>query len=394
MNGKRFASRAGALLVALALVAAACGGDDSDDASSAGTRGEGSGTAAGGVECEGLALGFFGALTGANANLGINIQKGAQLAIDEFNEENPDCQVELKSFDSQGDPAQAPGLATEAINDDSIVGIIGPAFSGESAAANPLFDEAGLPIVTASATNPGLSQEGWAIFHRMLGNDNDQGPAAASYMTETLGAEKVFVVDDATEYGRGLAEAVKDALGDALGGEDTVQEGQTDFSATVTKITAAAPDAVFYSGYYAEAGPFAKQLKDAGVTATFVSGDGSKDPGFVEGAGAAAEGAILTCPCAPPDNFPEFYEAYEAKFGEQPQTYGAEAYDAATAFLLAIADGNTDRESILEFLGTLSAPGVTKTIEWDDSGEPTDKAVYAYKVEGGEIVAAQAEPIS
>ncbi len=394
MNGIRFARKGGALLLGLALVASACGGDD-DDASSATTAASGSATTAagGGVKCDDLSLAYFGALTGDNANLGINIKQGASLAIDQFNEKNPDCQIELKDFDSQGDPAQAPGLATAVINDKSIVGVVGPAFSGESKAADPLFEEAGLPIITASATGPALSTNGWKIFHRMLGNDNDQGPAAAKYITATMGAKKVFVVDDATEYGRGLADAVKEALGTAMSGSDTVQEKQTDFSATVTKIKAAAPDAVFYAGYYAEAGPLAKQLKDAGVTAKFVSGDGSKDPGFVTGAGAAAEGVVLTCPCAPPENFPDFYTAYKAEFNSDPQTYGAEAYDSATAFLLAIADGKTDRKSILEFLKTLSAPGVTKELAWDDTGEVKDKSVYAYIVKGGEIVPAQPEAI-
>ena len=125
--GKLFG--AGALLLSLSLFAAACG-DDSDSSSSAttgggaATTGGGAATTGGGGEaavgaakCDGVAIGFFGALTGDNANLGVNIEQGAELAVDQFNAANPDCQIEIKKFDSQGSPDQAPALAKQAIDD-------------------------------------------------------------------------------------------------------------------------------------------------------------------------------------------------------------------------------------------------------------------------------------
>lgn len=391
--------RLGAVALGLTLVAAACGDDDGDSgaadttAAAAETTAAAADTTAGGggegVTCDGLKLAFFGALTGDAANLGINIKKGAELKISEFNEANPNCQIELVELDSQGSPDQAPALAKSAIDDAGIVGIIGPAFSGESEAANPLFDEAGLPIITPSATRPTLSENGWKIFHRMLASDALQGPAAAKYISDTLGSTQVFVVDDASPYGLGIADIVRENLGDAVIGNDQVQQKQTDFAATVTKIKDSGADTVFFGGYYAEAGLLIKQLRDAGVEAQFVAGDGVKDPGFVEAAGAdAAEGAIVTCPCGPPEDFAEFFAAYEAKFGEAPQTYGAEAYDAATAFLDAIANGSVTREDILAALSTMDIPGVTKQIKWDEVGEVADTTVYAYVVEGGQIVGA------
>src|ERR1700709_2223369 len=143
-----------------------------------------------------------GASTGDAANLGQNIANGAKLAIDKYNEANASCKVTLVPFDSQGDPAQAPGLAKKAIDDKSVIGIVGPAFSGESKAADPLFNEAGLVTVTASATNPALADGGWKTFFRILGNDATQGPAAAKYIQSVLNAKKVVVVDDASEYGK------------------------------------------------------------------------------------------------------------------------------------------------------------------------------------------------
>ncbi len=165
----------GVPVVAAALALAACGGTTNDNTASGG----------GSKNCN-LKIGFFGALTGDAANLGQNIQNGAKLAIDQYNEKNADCKVTLVPFDSQGDPAQAPGLAKKAIDDKNVIGIVGPAFSGESKAADPLFNEAGLVTISASATNPALADNGWKTFFRVLGNDATQGPAAAKYIQTVL----------------------------------------------------------------------------------------------------------------------------------------------------------------------------------------------------------------
>lgn len=378
--------KTGAPLIAAALLLAACGGTTGGE-DNAGSGDSGSGSEAG--TCEGVALGFFGALTGPAANLGINIKNGAELAIDQHNEENPDCQVTLEEYDSQGDPNQATGLATQAVGDDSVVGIIGPAFSGESRTAGPIFAEGNLPTISASATNPGLAEEGWETFHRVLGNDATQGPAAASYISDVLGAASVFVIDDASEYGAGLADIVRGDLGDAVVGNDTIQTGQTDFSASITAIRDSGAEAVFFGGYYAEAGLLVSQMREAGVDATFVVADGVKDPGFIEAAGDAAEGTVITCPCLPPEEEQEFFSAFEEAYGTPPATYSAEAYDAANVFLDGITEGNTDRESLNEWINDYDAEGITKNISFDENGEPAEVSVWAYVVENGEIVADQ-----
>ncbi|OLP71935.1 hypothetical protein BJM39_31505, partial [Salmonella enterica subsp. enterica serovar Javiana] len=250
------------------------------------------------------------------------------------------CKASLTSFDSQGDPAIAPGLAQKAVTDKKLVGIVGPAFSGESKAADPIFDKAGLNIITASATNPALSENGWKTFHRILGNDATQGPAAAKYIKDVLKAQKVFVSDDTSEYGKGLADIVKNDLGSAVAGSDeTAADGkQDDFSPTVTKAKASGATVFFYGGYYSNASKLVKQLKSGGFTGTFVAADGVKDDGFIKGAGAAAEGAILTCPCLPPDKAADFAAAYKKAYNSDPATYSAEAYDAANVF--HAGDGN------------------------------------------------------
>lgn len=364
----------GVPVVAAALALSACGGTTSSGDKSAG-----------GKACD-LKIGFFGALTGDAANLGINIKNGAELAVNQYNEKNADCKVTLVTFDSQGDPSIAPGLAQKAVTDKKLVGIVGPAFSGESKAADPIFEKAGLNLISASATNPALSENGWKTFHRILGNDATQGPAAAKYMKDILKVEKAFVIDDSSEYGKGLADIVRKDLGAMVVGSDAIQQKQTDFSGTVTKVTASKAPAVFFGGYYAEAALLVKQLRAAGYTGTFVAADGVKDDGFIKAAGAAAEGAIVTCPCLPPDQAPEFATAFKKAYNSDPATYSAEAYDAANVFLAAIAAGKSASADMTAFIGSYDQKGVTKQVKFDAKGEPANVSVWAYKVTGGKIV--------
>jgi branched-chain amino acid transport system substrate-binding protein len=249
----------------------------------------------------------------------------------------------------------------------------------------PKFEEAGLPMITPGATNAALSTNGWTTFHRILANDDKQGPGIAKLMVGA-GFTKIGVVDDASEYGKGLGDTVRKELGANKVADDTIDPKASDFSAAVNKMKGAGVDAVFYSGYYAEAAKFVKQMRDAGLEAVFVSGDGSLDPKFVENAGAAAEGALLTATGAPSDVNPDFAAKFQAKFNTPPKLYSPEAYDCAKVFLAAIAAGNVTRESIAAFIDAYDQPGITKQIKFTPEGEPAGDAVYSYKVEGGKIV--------
>jgi branched-chain amino acid transport system substrate-binding protein len=378
----RFAVIAAAALFGLS----ACGGTTNDSSSgSGGNSGGGSSSAA--PACD-LKIGFLGALTGPAAGLGVNIEKGAQLAIDQYNEANASCKVQFVKYDSQGDATQAGPLARKAVSDPKVIGLIGPAFSGESTAVDPTFAQGGLPTITASATATDLSTHHWPTFFRNLGNDSTQGPAAAAYITDTLKAKKVFVMDDATPYGKGLANTVKAKVGSAVVGTDEVQTGQTDFSASVTKVTASGADTLFYGGYYPEAGPLIKQLRNASWKGTMVVGDGVKDPGYVKAAGkAAAEGTVMTCPCLPAALAPKaFFTDYKAKFKVDPGTYGPEAYDAANVFLNGIKSGIKTRPDMLNYVKNYNGKGISKQVSFTSTGETKDIHIYAYKVKNGQIV--------
>lgn len=366
-SSKRWQALALTSVAALAL--GACGTTNDDSGSDASSGSDGASPLCG------KSIAFLGALTGDAGALGQNMVGGIQLALDEYNKDNADCKIELKQFDSQGSPDTAPGLATQIVNDDDIFGLVGPGFSGESLATGKTFFEAGLPSISPSATNVTITDQGWTTWHRVIGNDDAQGTADATYLTETAGASKVYVVDDGQDYSKGLAGKVSEVLGDAQAGSDQISVGQTDMSAVVTSVKAADADAVFYGGYYTEAGLLAKALRQGGWKGTFMSGDGSEDPAFVDVAGpAAAEGAILSAPAAPAP----------ADFGATG-LYATQAYDATNIFLAALQDGAETGEEINDFIGSYNEDGVSGPISFDDKGDIESSSIYAYFVKDGEL---------
>ena len=332
-------------------------------------------------------LAYAGAQTGPNAQLGVNIFNGIQLAIDQHNKANPGCQVQFKKFDTEGDPNKATGPVTQLVSEPDILGVIGLPFSGESKATGNIFEQKGLVHITPSATNPGLTGNGWTTFFRGLGNDAVQGPAAAKFLTGKLGAKKVYLVQDDSDYGIGLGTSTSAGLGSALAGTEKVTTGQKDFSAVISKIMNAKADAVFYSGYYAEGAPFDQQLVGKGFTGTFVAPDGVKDDQFIKQAGDASNNAYFTCPCLPGELIPEFASAYkDVSKGAEPGTYSIEGYDAATVLLSGIDAGKQSRADLLSWVKAYDKDGFSKHYKWDAKGELQAPTVYGYKVENGKIV--------
>nr|WP_205267598.1 branched-chain amino acid ABC transporter substrate-binding protein [Mycolicibacterium sphagni] len=333
------------------------------------------------ASCPPVSIAMAGALNGPDAALGINIKYGVQLAIDKHNAANPGCQVQLKPFDTEGDPQKATAIAPQIVDDAFTIGLVGPAFSGETKATGAVFDQAGLVAATASATNVTLSEQGWKTFFRGLANDGVQGPSVANYLKNTLGQKKVCVVDDSTDYGTGLAQAVRETLGPVAVSacNISVKKGDKDFSAAVTQVKGQSPDSVFYSGYYAEAAPFVQQLRDGGYTGKFVSADGTKDPEFVKAAGQASKDAILSCPCGPATG--SFADEYTKKFGQAPGTYSTEGYDLGTVLLKGIDAGKITRPDLLDWVKNYNGQGVARKYQWTDKGELTTTLIWIYKVQ-------------
>ena len=382
---KPMKARALVLVVVAGLALAAC--------SSSKKTGTSSSTTAGGSSGASLKLGFFGALSGPNAQLGINIENGEKLAIAQYNSTNPANQVTIDPFDSQGDPANANNGSSKLIGD-KVVAVIGPAFSGESKAADPAFEQAGIPNVSASATNVKLAQNGWKFFHRVLADDSFQGPGDADYVVKTLGDKSVAVIDDNSTYGAGLSQAFAAQVtkdGGTVAVTDHLDPNGADYGSTVNKITAAKPTAVFFGGYYDAAGRLIHQLKTAGFTGAFMSGDGSEDPKFIQDAGGAsiANGAYLSCACADETHnsaAASFVSAYQQMFGTPPAIYSAEAYDATNFVLAAIKSGATTSSAINDYLNSKSYVGLTKTVKFESDGNVSGGTIYVYAVQNGAIV--------
>lgn len=371
-----------AAAAASALVLSACGGDDSDSGSSSG----------GGSES--VTLGFMGAQTGPDAQLGINISNGVELAVEQHNAKSGATQVKLIKYDTQGDPTQATNQAKKAITD-KVVGIIGPAFSGESKTAVPILDEAGIPNVSASATAVSLGQSGWKTWHRVLANDSVQGPGDADFLAKTVAAKNMAVIDDQSEYGKGIADAVRQQLsknGVKVAVNDSIDPKASSYSSTVNKVKPANVDAIFFGGYYSAAGKLIKQLRDGGVQATFMSGDGSLDAQLISsaGGGSAADGALLSCTCSSAVGSSDpavqkFATDYKAKFNSDPATYSAEGFDATNIFLQAIDAGKKTTSDINDFVGQVDFKGVSKQIKFDPNGELAGDLLFISEVKDGKL---------
>ena len=385
-RGRKHSVRLGSAIIVSLMVLGACGSDDNKSTEGGATDGK-----------KKVAIGMVGPLTGDNANLGVNIRDGVKVAIDEWNKKSTKFSYEMKEFDTQGDPAQAPTQMDRYIPDGSILGIVGPAFSGETKAVIPNLQQAGLVMVSASATNVALPTvvPDAAVFHRIIPDDDVQAKGVTDYVIKVIKPKKVALINDNTEYGKGLWEGVVKLLKEAgidTSTTDSVDPKSQDYSAAVNKVKAAKVDMVFYGGYYAEAGRLKKQLTDAGVKAKFISGDGSLDAGFIASSGAAGgEGALLTCPCrlATPDlpgKAGEFAKSYKADVGRDPGTYSSEGYDAASLLIAGIEAGNDTREKLLSYVENLTSfDGVSKTIQFEANGNVKAGDVFVYEVKGGKL---------
>jgi branched-chain amino acid transport system substrate-binding protein len=377
-DGTRSLRRATALLAVAAIAVVACGSSKKTPAAG--------GTTAPGVT---LKIGFFGSLTGPNSpQLGINEANGVQLAINQYNAKNPATKVTYVPYDSQGDPSIAPSEAQKAITD-KVVAIVGPAFSGESKAVLPTFEQAGIVSVTPSATNPTLADHGYKFWHRVVATDAFQAPAEVKWLLKKLNAKKVGVIDDKSDYGKGIADTVRSGVTSGGGTvvSDSIDPKSQDFSSTVNKMHSAGVDGIFYGGYYADLARLLKQLRDGGVTAPIVSDDGAADNKLLASAPTETN-TYATCACliatADP-NSAAFVSAYQTAFGAPPGTYSTEAYDAANQLLDAISHGNTTSTTINDYINTHPYKGLSKTITYDAKHEISGGGIDIYQAGSGKL---------
>ena len=377
------------LALASALALTACSNDNNTKSSS------GSGLAGSGGS-QTYKIAFQGPLSGNNAQLGINEVNAVDLAIEQANKKGDlGFKLELVKADDQGSPEQAPTAAAQVLQDDAVLGVVGPSFSGATKAIGSTYGDAGLSFISPSATNPTLSQQGFPTFHRIVPSDNVEGSQAADLFAKK-GYKKVVVIDDLSDYGKGVADALQKGL-ESKG--VTVQRigvdaATTDYGSTATQVASSGAQAVFYGGYDAQAGLVAQALAAANFTGDKYTGNGGKSSVFTQGAGAAGDGWFFTCGCSDATVAPEakdFTAAYQKKFNAPPSTYSPEAYDTANAMISAIKtaakDGTPTRESVEKAVDALDYKGITTEVKFDKTGEVDQSAqvVNLFKQEGGQI---------
>ncbi|MDQ5768981.1 branched-chain amino acid ABC transporter substrate-binding protein [Thiothrix subterranea] len=336
-------------------------------------------------------IGQSSPLTGPQAHIGKDNDNGVRLAIDEINATKPVIDgkavtFEVMSEDDQADPKTATIVAQRMI-DEGIVGVVGHLNSGATIPASKVYADNDIPQISPSATAIKYTAQGFKTAFRVMTNDEQQGKVLGAYAAK-LG-KKVAIVDDQTAYGQGLAAEVEKAA-KAAGAEvvavEHTNDKATDFSAILTSIKGKAPDVVFFGGMDPQGAPMAKQMRQLGMKAQFLGGDGLQTPKFIELAGADAEGAIASIPGLPIEKMPkgaDFKKKFEEKYG-QIQLYAPYAYDAAYVMVDAMQRANsTDPAKYLPELGKTSFEGVTGKIGFDAKGDLTSGPITLYTVKGG-----------
>jgi branched-chain amino acid transport system substrate-binding protein len=337
----------------------------------------------------GYKIAYLGILSGDNSGDGTTIRNSARLAVDKYNSAHQGCTAELAEYDTKGDEDEAGRLAGEIVRDEKVVGVVGPIWYTEADKVMPIFDAAGLPVISPSLMYTILSQKGWKTFHRTVGTDADQARAAARHLTQSMRAQRVFIVSDNDEYATGAANEARLQLNTAFIGRADVAGDETTFAGVVSQVTSANADAVYFSGYHEAAGVFVKEMRAAKPDIKIMGWDRIFTDLFVAGATAAsAEGVAITCPCAPPSEARDnFANDYRDKHSEAAGYYGPEAYDAANVLLSALGAGKSTRADVNAHVGAYDGQGVSRQIKFSPTGDidTSTPAVWAYVVRGGSI---------
>ena len=347
-----------------------------------------------------VVIGSAAPLTGGIAHLGKDNENGARLAIEEANAAGvklggKDVQFDLMSLDDQADPKVGTTVAQKLV-DTKVAGVVGHLNSGVTIPASAIYNGANppIPMITGSATNPKLTEQGFKNVFRVVGRDDQQGPAIANYLAATVKPRVAAVIDDATAYGEGLANEVEKTLtaaGVKVLPREKGTDKTTDWKAILTKLRGEKPDAVFYGGMDATGGPLLKQGRELGMKAVFSFGDGACTEKMKELAGDAAEGLLCSQAGIPPQAASKkFLDAYKKRFNQDPILYSPFTYDAANLLIEAMKQADSaDPAKYLPALHRISFNGATGPISFDAKGDRKDAEITIFTMKSGKI-----EPIA
>jgi len=343
-----------------------------------------------------IKIGFAGPLTGDQAPQGEGMLHGAELAIDEANAAGdilPGYKLRLVALDDQRSPTQAVAAAKKLVADPGVAAVVGHLNSSCTMPASAIYHQAGMLQVSPVSSNPQISRQGFKTFYRVCATDDLQGPGAALFAVNDLGAKRIFILDDMTTYGRGLSDEFEKkakSLGAEVLGHEGITQGDKDFTPMLTKVKSLNPDLVFFAGMFPEGALLIKQKADVGLAAKFMGGDGLYDASLITLAGAAAaEGVYLTTIGSDVRNMPgaqAFVKNYEAKYGPL-SAYSPQTYESTNIAIWAIKQaGKADRAAVLAAMkGLKDYPGIFGAENFDEKGDSLLKDIGIFTVKDGKF---------
>jgi len=347
-------------------------------------------------------------LSGGQSDLGLQIRNGAQLAVNEYKAQfqRLGLNLQLVAYDDQADPATGTAQARKIASDRSILAVVGTLNSGVAIPSSQALSSSRVAMVSPANTANQVTDRGLSNMNRIVARDDAQGPAGANFITGNLKAKKVYILNDKTAYGEGLAKEVEKALKakgiQVVGNEGT--EEKSDFSSIVSKIRLQRPDAIYFGGIYNQVGVFIKQLREAGVTTPVVGGDGLDSSELATIAGKGASNIYFTTVAAPIGALPAaktFAANFQKTFKDQAQGFGAFGYDAAKVVLQGIlkaaqANGNKapSRQQVESAIRKGSFSGLLSgNVSFNSVGDRKAATLYVMNVQGGKYKLATSVPV-
>ena len=345
-----------------------------------------------------IKIGHVAPLSGAIAHLGKDNENGARLAIEDLNAKGisiggKKVKFELVAEDDASDPKQGTAAAQKLV-DAKVSGIVGHLNSGTTIPASKIYNDAGIPQISPSATNPKYTRQGFNTAFRVVADDVHLGGTLGRYAVKDLKGKAIAVIDDRTAYGQGVAEefekAVKAAGGNLVGHEFTTDKS-TDFMSILTTIKGKKPDIVFFGGMDAVGGPMMKQMKSLGLSAKFMGGDGICTTELVKLAGdAMADGQVVCAEAGGVDGalkkgMDDFGVKYKKRFNDDVKLYAPYVYDAVSVMVDAMqrAKSSDPAKYLPELAKTNGYRGVTGTISFDSKGDIKNGALTLYTYKAG-----------
>ncbi|MEM5345436.1 branched-chain amino acid ABC transporter substrate-binding protein [Paraburkholderia azotifigens] len=343
----------------------------------------------GGAVEEVVTIGHVGPLTGGSSHLGKDNENGARLAVEDINRTGlviggHKVRLELDGEDDAADPKTGTQIAQKFV-DEHVVAVIGHLNSGVSIPASRIYNDANIAEISPSSTNPDYTKQGYKSAYRVVATDAQQGPALGGYALKSLGAKTIAVVDDASAYGKGLADEFTKAAqagGARIAAREATTDKATDFRAILTTIKSAHPDVIMFGGMDSTVGPFIRQAAALGLNAKVLSGDGACTEKVAELAGDAVNNLVCSEASLAVSRMPkgaEFQKRFEARFNGPILFNAPFAYDAVLVIADAMRRANTtDAAKVLAALPDTDYNGVIGHIAFDAHGDMKEGAITLY----------------